>query len=131
MHPRNSSQKDENYALQGIMNVHLNPFDKTVDSYFIVVGRKYNILQILDGFISNIDNLEYVNVVVFPLEKDNSTKNKSNDLTRFVQFGIHRDDIPLIGKKVPIRITCTTDAFLEDKEAFVDFFKELRSIMQY
>lgn len=129
----NSTQVDNSYALQGIMNVHFNPYDKTVESYFIAVGKRHHILQVLDHFIQNIDDPEFVTVFSFG-EEEKSIKQKNderkNGITCFVQFNVLKEDIEKIGKDEPIHIKCLTDIFPNNKEAFVDSFKELYSIMR-
>lgn len=134
MAPWNSNQKNADYALQGVLNVELNPYDRTIRSFMITVGKGYNILRILEHFLKDLDNPEFV-TIEFP-QKDRYDPSEVRYGARtipsfFVQLSVHRDDLEKIDGNESIRIICNTDAYPENKEAFVDFFEELRSVLRY
>ena len=133
--PWNSKPQNPDFGLQCSMTVFLHPFDKTVSSFIINVGKKHIILRILEHFIHDLDNPEYV-TVIFPPKREEDPENKvyggrPREIPLFVKLSVHKDDIPNIDENKPIRIICETDAFPEKKEAFIDFFEELRSIMRW
>ncbi len=125
-------QKEENYALQGIIEVSLNQYNRTVASYLVIVGRKYYLLHVLNHLIKNLDNPKYVEIIFKPEVKDtNKDDDEKNAIPNvFVELSVHREDLQLVETDNPIRINCYTNAFPNNKEAFIDFFKDLYDVMK-
>ncbi len=122
------------YALQGVLDVYLNRYDRTVASYSVIVGKRFNLLHILKYLILNLNNPDFVNVE-FQASKKESEKSEKDDEdkipTAFIELCINREDIPLLSYEAPIRIKCFTDAFPNNKVAFEEFLKELYDVMKY
>ena len=125
--PWNDQKSD--YSLQGVISFTLHPFNMEIDSFMITTGRTPDIRQIVGKFL---EELEDENLVQINFVKDESTEKRYGgrpNCNRFAKFEVHRDDISHYYDEQPIRIKCCTDVFPNNKDAFIDFFKEFHTIL--
>ena len=117
------------YSLQGIINFELHPYNLELQSFMITTGRDSDIRQIVGKFLEELDDENLVQIEFEKKEPTEKIYGGRPDCSRFAKFEVHRDDISHINDKKPIRIKCYTDVFPNNKDAFIDFFKEFHTIL--
>jgi hypothetical protein len=95
----------------------------------VTLGRTPDIRQIVGKFLDELDDENLVQIEFAKNEPTEKRYGGRPNCNRFAKFEVHRDDISHLYDNEPIRIKCFTDVFPDNKNSFIDFFKDFHSIL--
>ena len=124
-------QRKNNYVLVASVSGEINPNNLEIISFTVHDGNNGELKQFIDLFLNEIDNDELVTIDIVEEECGERIYGSPRPFDFFVEIGVHKDDVEKKDGDSRVRISVKTNVFPSDRDAFVQFFKDLSEILSW